>query len=155
MTSTCGWLRRATLALLVVLAASQAVQAADEEEIRRAEADWVRALVAGDMAALEALYSDDLRYVHSSGGIDTKRQFLDSIRSGALRFKSMTAGDSRVRTYGDTGVVNARYDLVLELGRKDVVPMTIQYLTVYVKSGSRWQIVTQQTTRVPDRRAAR
>jgi len=52
--------------------------------------------------------------------------------------------------HGGVGVVNALYDLVLELRPGTVTPMSIQYLTVYVKDGSgRWRIVTQQITRLP------
>jgi ketosteroid isomerase-like protein len=135
----------------LALGFAPAAQADDEQDVGRAEAEWARALVAADLPALETIYSDDLMYVHSSGSIDTKQTFLESIRSGRLRFKSITARDARVRVrhYGTVGVVNALYDLVLELRGGNVTPMTIQYLTVYVKDGSRWRIVTQQTTRLP------
>jgi ketosteroid isomerase-like protein len=141
--------RVTTLSVLLVLVTVHMAHADAEEEVRRAEAEWARALLASDMRALEAIYSDDLQYIHSSGSIDTKQEFLESIRSGALRFRSIASRESRVRTYGNVGVVNALYDLVLELRGGNVTPMAIQYLTVYVKDGSRWRIVTQQTTRLP------
>ncbi len=140
-----------TLAVAAVLLASAtSAPAADEQDVRAAEAAWTRALLAADLPALDSLYADDLVYVHSSGAIDSKQTLLDSIRSGTLRFKTMTLHDVRVRSYGGVGVVNALYDLVLELRRGTVTPMSIQYLTVYVKDGSgHWRIVTQQTTRLP------
>lgn len=125
---------------------------ASDDEVRQAEAEWVRALTGGDIAALEAMFSDDLLYVHSSGSIDTKERFLNSIRTGSLRFKSVTSRQMRVRSYGDVGVVNGLYDLVLESRNGTVTPMSIQYLNVYVKDNGRWRIVTQQTTRLPVRK---
>ena len=140
-----------TLAVAAALQTSAIAAHADEEQdVRAAEAAWTRALLSADLPALDSLYDDDLVYVHSSGAIDSKQTLLESIRSGALRFKTMTQRNVHVRSYGGVGVVNALYDLVLELRRGTVTPMSIQYLTVYVKDGSgRWRIVTQQTTRLP------
>lgn len=122
----------------------------DQQGVRAAESVWTRALLTADLSALDALLADDLVYVHSSGAIDSEQTFLDSIRRGALRFKAMTLRDSRIRIYEGVGVVNALYDLVLELRGGTVTPMSIQYLSIYVKDGSgRWRIVTQQTTRLP------
>jgi ketosteroid isomerase-like protein len=54
------------------------------EEVRR------QALLAGDLAALEALLSPDLVYVHSSGGQDSKASYLEHMRSGSLKYLSMS-----------------------------------------------------------------
>ncbi len=90
------------------------------ESLLAADAELTRALVAGDVRALNAIYADDFVYVHSTGGVDTRKQFVDTIRTGRLRFKSMTRVDSRepilssnVRTYGDAGILSAVHDLVL------------------------------------------
>ena len=64
--------------------------------------------------------------------------------AGRIDFSAATQRDSRVRRYGDTAIVNALYDVVI-----NTRPMTIQYLTVYVKADGRWRIVTQQTATLP------
>src|ERR1044071_4903753 len=48
-----------------------AVQAADDER--------VAATKSGDRARLEAIYSSELHYAHSSGKIDTKASYIDSL----------------------------------------------------------------------------
>ena len=128
--------------LLVALLSAGTADAQDAAE--EAEAEWARALVAADSAALDAVYADDLVYIHSNGSIDTKREWLGAIASGRIDFSEMTPRDSKVRNYGSTAVVNALYDVVL-----NARPMTIQYLTVYVKDDDRWRIVTQQTATLP------
>ena len=113
-------------------------------DVEQAEAEWARALVAGDGPALDAIYAEDLVYVHSNGSVDTKQQWVGALTAGRIDFSAATQRDSRVRRYGDTAIVNALYDVVI-----NTRPMTIQYLTVYVKADGRWRIVTQQTATLP------
>ena len=139
-----------TVLMLVALAGMpRTAGAATDDDIRKVEAEWARALVAADVAALDGIFADDLVYVHSTGGIDTKQKFLDSIKSGSLRFKAVTPRDVRVRSYGNVGVVNALYDLILSSRGGNATMMTIQYVNVWVKERGKWSLVTQQTTRLP------
>lgn len=142
-TAIVAWL---ALAGVCPLAAAPAV------DVQKLEAEWVRALLAADMNALDGMYSGDLIYIHSNGGTQNKQAFLESIRSGSLRFKTMKqVGELRVRAFGNTAAtVSSRYDMNLESGRTGkVTPYTIQYLTVYINEGGTWRIVSQQTTAVP------
>ncbi|SFI61553.1 MULTISPECIES: nuclear transport factor 2 family protein [Microbacterium] len=59
--------------------ADEALRLAASLEERR-----IDALVQGDWAEIERLYSDDLTYVHSIGLRETKEQHLTLLRSGAL-----------------------------------------------------------------------
>jgi len=66
-------------AALVLLAPAEidhltaAVRAADDER--------VAATLAADPARMDAVYSDQLHYTHSSGKFDTKKSYLDSVVS--------------------------------------------------------------------------
>lgn len=141
------------LALTLTLAGASRLQAGQAVDVPTLEAHWARALLATDMNALEGMFSDDLVYIHSTGGLQNKKDYLDSIRTGNLRYKSITpVGSPRFRTFGNTATVSSRYDLELESGRSGkITPYTIQYLTVYVNEGGTWRIVAQQTTSVPKR----
>ena len=132
-----------TVAMLILALLSTGTADA-QDAAEEAEAEWVRALVAADLVALDAIYADDLVYIHSNGSVDTKREWLGAIESGRIDFSAVTPRDLKVRNYGSTAVVNALYDVVL-----NARPMTIQYLTVYVKDDGRWRIVTQQTATLP------
>jgi ketosteroid isomerase-like protein len=141
------------LAISMTFAVASRLQAGQAVDVPTLEANWARALLATDMKALEAMFSDDLVYIHSTGGLQNKKDYLDSIRTGNLRYKSITpVGSPRFRTFGNTATVSSRYDLELESGRSGkITPYTIQYLTVYVNEGGTWRIVAQQTTSVPKR----
>jgi ketosteroid isomerase-like protein len=147
------WVSAIAMAIFVMGAGAGLSKAAPALDVEKLETKWVAALLAANMEALEAMYSNDLIYVHSNGGIQNKHDYLESIRTGSLRFKTMTAvGALRTRSFGNTATVSSRYDMQLESGRTGKVsPYTIQYLTVYVNEGGTWRIVAQQTTSVPQR----
>jgi Domain of unknown function (DUF4440) len=44
------------------------------------------ALDHSDVAALERIMADDVTYIHASGKVDTKKSYLEAIRSGQLHY---------------------------------------------------------------------
>jgi len=68
------------------------------EEAWSAEQARYGAQTAGDFAALERMIGDDLVYIHSSSNVDTKASFIESQRSGTVKYRSMKRGAVKVRT---------------------------------------------------------
>ena len=80
-----------TLLLIFVLFACITLQAADDRRlaaVRAADDQRVAATLAADGEKLREIFSDELRYAHSSGLVDTKTSYIQSIVSG--RTKSMS-----------------------------------------------------------------
>jgi hypothetical protein len=73
-------------------------EAVSVDEALAAEAARYAAQMNNDFAAMERLYGDDLVYIHSSTAVDTKASFIESMRSGTVRYRKMTLGDVTVRT---------------------------------------------------------
>ena len=55
----------------------------------RADDARVAATIAADRGRLGSIFSDDLVYTHSSGHVDNKASYLESITSGRLRYLSI------------------------------------------------------------------
>lgn len=123
--------------------------AAAEQEVLQVEQARVRALLAADVAALEALLGDDLLYVHAGGWAQTRKEFLESIRKGELKYDSMQHHDVRVRVYGDAAVLTGRSAVGVRSARRQMqlLEMEILFTAVYAKSGGHWQLVVWQSTR--------
>src|SRR3954454_11167484 len=81
------------------------------EEVWRAEQARYAAQTGGDFAALERMIGDDLVYIHSSSNVDTKASFIESQRSGTVKYRSMTPLEIKVRSYGCIGIVSGRLDV--------------------------------------------
>ena len=70
------------LLLLVGSAASCAVAPGAGTDLVALENSRYRAMVRVDIDRLDTLLDDDLIFTHASGKIDSKRTFLESLRSG-------------------------------------------------------------------------
>lgn len=131
------------LLLLPALAAAQNVQ----EDILAADARRFAAMIQGDLAALEDLLAEDLTYTHSNGQVETRTQFLESLRSGKLRYLAAMPSDVNVRVYGDTAVVTGRVEMkVSSQGQEPTV--TARFTEVWVKRGGAWKLAAWQSTRL-------
>jgi hypothetical protein len=117
-------------------------------EVLQAENARLKAVVAGDTAALEKIFSDDLTYVHSSGVIDTKAKFIAKLKAGELKYESMQHQDPVVRIYGNTALINGR-SAVRALSGGTMQQMTLLFTEVYVKQKGVWQMVCWQSLRLP------
>lgn len=143
--------RRVAMAVLMgltVVVGSHTLRAATEVEVQTLQENWRAALVAANLDALDAIFSDGLVYVHSDGRIQNKQQFLAPIKAGTLRFTSLTGCDTpRIRAYDASAIVSACYEL--RIGAS--APSRHVFLNVYTNDGGKWRIVAQQTTRLPDK----
>lgn len=146
--------QRAALSLALFLLLLPSFAAADDarQEVLAADARRFAAMVQGDLAALDRLLADDLTYTHSTGQLETKAQFLESLRSGTLRYLSAKPSDQAVRLYGDMAVVTGRAEMKASSQGQDLV-LTMRFTEVWVKSGGAnsggaWKLAAWQSTRI-------
>ena len=81
------------LVRLILLAAISAamLHAADDPRgaaVLKADDERTAAYTAADKEKLDAILSDDLRYAHSNGGVDTKSSMIEALTSGKTKYKS-------------------------------------------------------------------
>lgn len=102
----------------------------------------------GDIPALEQLLADDLIYTHTDARVQTKAEFIRSLRTGELRYVSIEPENTEVRLYGTTAVVTGRAAMkVRSEGRES--SFQIRFIDVYVRRKGQWQMVAWQSTRLP------
>jgi hypothetical protein len=117
------------------------------EEALKAEEARFAAQMAGDVAAMQRLFGDDLVYIHSSTLEDTKASFIESIRSGNVKYRSMKRGDVKVRTYGCIAIVSGRASFQVT-ARGQELALDLLYHAVWAKRAAGAQFVSWQATRV-------
>jgi ketosteroid isomerase-like protein len=141
-------MKRATLALTFLLLPSLSWGVAQEapQEILAADDRRFAAMVQGDQAALDGLLADDLTYTHSTGQMETKAQFLESLRAGKLRYLSAEPADREVRLYGDIAVVTGRAAVKASVDGKELL-LPLRFTEVWVKRGGGWKLAAWQSTR--------
>jgi hypothetical protein len=139
-----------TLLLACLPLAAPAATAAprgDEASARAALQARFDAALRADVPALEQLLADDLEYCGVSGTCSTKRQYLDSVRSGARKFRTLVPTVRRVALYADaavlTGLVSA--DSIYNGVDRHI---DAYFLVVLAWRDGRWQMTNQSSTAV-------
>jgi hypothetical protein len=116
------------------------------EDIKRLEEARNRALVAGDIAAIDALYSDDYTSV-VAGTFRTKAEVLADLKSGALKLAASSNDETNVRVYSNTAVVTGK--TTSKVTDHGVDTSGQSYFTrVYINQKSRWRLVANHASRL-------
>lgn len=114
--------------------------------VERLEDQRVAAMLSADTATLSRLFHEDLRWVHASGGMDTKQAMLAQFADGSMRCFTIDRTDVLVRVFGDTGVVLGTVMMDAQVGgtRKSVVS---RICGVWVVGADGAQLVSWQSAR--------
>jgi len=106
------------------------------------------AMISGERAALENVASPDLTYGHSSGKLEDKAAFVESIASGKSNFVSIELKNQTVKVSGKTAIV--RHELHAKTndgGKPGEVHLGI--LLVWQKQGRDWKLLARQAFKLP------
>ena len=114
-----------------------------ERELLKANQAYDEALVRGDAAALDRLYSDEFVYTTPDGEVRDKSQQLAFTRSGDLRLESGRSDDVKVRVYGNTAVMTGRFTAAGKF-KDRVINIRERYTAVWVKRRGAWRLVAEQ-----------
>jgi hypothetical protein len=112
-----------------------------------ADAARRRAMVGGDIAALERLIADGLIYTHSTGHIDDRDSYLAPQRSRELTYRSIEISEARVTVNGDTGWIVAQARTHLTRAGKENFNH-VQFLAVWVLDGGAWKMAAYNAMRI-------
>lgn len=118
-----------------------------ETAVRVANDQRFLAMVKGDVAALERLLADDLTYTHSNGTVETKQQFLASIRAKTLEYRVIEAEDVQVRVHGEAAIVTGRAAVKVATGGREM-DLSLRFTALYIREGGAWKLAAWQSTRV-------
>lgn len=136
------------ITLIILPTAARAGDFVGVEAILKLEDQRFKAMVAGDVSALERILADDLTYIHSNGQLETKVEFLARLRSGDLKYHAMPRSDVKVSILGCAAIVTGKVDADVESkGQRLSFPM--RFTDVYLKKNDgRWQMVAWQSSRI-------
>jgi ketosteroid isomerase-like protein len=121
---------------------------APAEAVKAAELARFAAQTTNDFKALDTLLGDDLVYTHSSAAVDDKASFMESMRSGTVKYESIEPRDLKIRVYGTTAVVTGAGRFRVN-ARGQALDNQLRFTDVWVLRDGRWQMVSWQSTRLP------
>ena len=138
----------ASIALLFVVCAH-----ADENvrltNLKSADAARVAAMKSPTADALNAIFSDDLRYAHSNGIVDTKASFLDVLTTGKTKYVGYDYDEQKF-SFPAPGIAlmtgKAHVKAVTAAGEMDAV---LGFLAVWREENGKWRFLAWQSAKLP------
>jgi uncharacterized protein (TIGR02246 family) len=125
------------------------IAAGPEDAIKQTEKEWAVAVVKKDYAVLDRVLADNLTYTHSDGRLDSKANFIESLRSGKQTYSAAEHQSIDVRMLGkDVAAVRLRLRMTAASGGQTATPANFSVLRVYQLNNGRWQLTAHQSARL-------
>jgi ketosteroid isomerase-like protein len=143
----------ALAALLLTVPASLLAETPAAAALAAADDARIAAMREPDRAALEAAFSDELRYAHSNGVVDTKASFIEILTTGKTKYLGYDLVE-RQFTFPAPGIAlmtgKARIQAESAKGKMDSV---LSYLAVWREENGAWRFLAWQSCRLPTEEA--
>jgi hypothetical protein len=118
---------------------------AAEQEVLKVEDERLQAFQNADVATLERIFAPEFTFVSANGEYHTLAELLSDVRSGKLKYTSLSHSDVHVRVYENTAILTGRSaSKYLQDGKPGGAPRS--YLNVYIKREGQWRLVARQET---------
>jgi len=118
-----------------------AVQVADKAR--------VAAMQSGDRAKLDGIFSDELRYAHSNGVVDTKASFIDILSAGKTKYVGYDY-EEQTFTFPTPGIalMTGRAHVKAESEGKSM-DAVLSFLAVWREEKGQWRFLAWQSCKLP------
>lgn len=139
------------LGFLILLLSTQMIvnaQTKAESAVRSAVEELRLAMISGDRNALNAIAAPELGYGHSSGKLEDKAAFVESIASGKSDFVSIELKNQTVQMAGKTALVRHELHATTNDGGKPG-EVHLGILLVWQKQGGSWKLLGRQAYKLP------
>jgi ketosteroid isomerase-like protein len=118
-----------------------------EKELLAYSSHWDKAIAENNISVMKSFMTDDWVCIATDGGMTKLDDFIGQIEKGDLVHTEMSTEESRVRVYGDSGVVTGKgYSKGLYKGK----PFSFYEWSTsfFVFDGAKWKCVLTMLTPV-------
>jgi hypothetical protein len=129
--------------LILGLSVTVSAQSKDEKQVAAAVQQLRQAMIDANKQQLEEVTADNLSYGHSSGKIEGKSSFVESLVTGFSDFLTMDLTNQNIIMSGNTALV--RHNLSGNV-KDNGVPNTVKLgvLLVWQKQHGKWKLLARQ-----------
>lgn len=116
----------------------------EEQAVRQLISNLAKALQTNNAAALDSIYADSYTFVGVNGVLATKAERLDAIKSGKLKYKSLSLDNVNIKMYGDAAVATFNGEGKFAPGNENLDGKFMTTAT-FIKSNGRWVQVAAES----------
>jgi hypothetical protein len=139
------------LLIIVVLtisnyAFSQISESQQVNKLHRNKFEW---LVNKNYDSLNWILDAEVKYIHSNGWIQSKKEVIEDIKSGKLNYTSVEVQESSVSMFNkNCAVVTGKGIFKGLMPDKSEFNINLLYTEVYVKQKKNWKLVSRQACKL-------
>ena len=117
--------------------------------VRAADDERVAAVIGADRGRLDAIFSEELRYAHSTGAVDTKATLMDAIVTGRMKYEAIQYKERNFSLPAPgVALMHGRMEVKVA-SEKGRVESTLSFLAVWKEEQGRWRFFAWQSCKVP------
>ncbi len=137
------------IALLTFLLLQTTVPRSESDALRAVDATWNDLRLSANVAGLEKLLADDWLLTHSDGRVQSKREYLNELRTGSRSNQAIANQSVVVRLYGDSAVVTGTS---VQSGLSNGQPWSgrFRFTRVWIRRSGQWLMVSSHSSRIAD-----
>ena len=119
-------------------------QSKEEKEVLDRVEMWRKAVLAQDVKTLDKVFANEMTYGHSSGHLDTKSSFINTIKDKKEVYKELNLDDMTVNIVGNNALVRHKMTGSVDIADGTVSKPNLGVLQVWNKTKKGWQLLARQ-----------
>ena len=116
-------------------------------DVINAERKRHSAQIACDIQLMDELIDSELIYIHSNGHVDSKESYIDSMKSGRVKYRSMRFSKETVRIFGFIGILNGVANFDVTVGN-DESSVQLAFHSIWNGASGELKFISWQATHV-------
>lgn len=122
-----------------------------KQDVLQADDERYRAMIANDLGGLDRLLDADLVYTHSSAIVDTKSQYMDSVRDGRVKYVAAERRNAVVAVYEAMALMHGQADMqaIIDGTTKQLSNL---FQAVWIQREGSWRLLAWASTVIPAKR---
>jgi len=114
-----------------------------KKDIEKSIESLNKAMVLQDRQLLEKLTADELSYGHSTGLVENRKEFVNNVMSGPVKFVSINDSAQNMNRSGNIAIVR-QFSFIKGTRNGEALDIKIGILMIWEKQGSLWKLLARQ-----------
>ncbi len=140
-------MRKLLTILLLFISAGAFAQQWDTDYLLSSVDDLNFALVNKDTTRLKTLLRNDLRYYHSNGWMQTKREIIEDLYNGKLTYNKVSQNSREFHVIGEIANVKTVVDIEAVMNGKPI-QLRLKVVQIWAKKNDRWELFSRRSEKV-------
>ncbi len=108
-----------------------------------------KAMLAFDYAALDAILSDEVSYIHSTGVVEDKAAYFAGLRRGEYEYGDIERISGTTRVFAGIAMTTGVITMLVGAGGSAKSTIRLQHVLIWAEERGAWRLLLRQATRLP------